>query len=301
MLENGIALLALLGAFGVPLIVELGVFLDVLLGVLVMQAVVYRIYETSTGLETTRGCDSRSDAADAAVCRGPARARLAPRAETRRVVQRRDDAAVAGGCARDCHSPCMPGDCRSSWGTRGGWMRLSALLAVLVSGVATLAAALGPGLDREHRDAPADVRAFRIYTKSLCVHDVGCGQHRQSRRDVGRHRGDDGHIGAADSRYTGRRRRSMRPGSISSSDRSESRWRSLEPYWRTSTSRQRARTSTWHCTGRCSGMRPRRCIHRSRDSRSCFSSSASGPRPGSRRRTRGCRTRTRRHRLPCQR
>jgi hydrogenase-4 component F len=41
---------------------------------------------------------------------------------------------------------------------------LSALLAVLVSGVATLAAALGPGLNREHRDAPADVRVFRIYT-----------------------------------------------------------------------------------------------------------------------------------------
>ena len=47
MLENGIALLALLGAYGVPLIVELGVFLDVLLGVLVMQAVVYHIYEMS--------------------------------------------------------------------------------------------------------------------------------------------------------------------------------------------------------------------------------------------------------------
>jgi len=48
MLENGIALLALLGAYGVPLIVELGVFLDVLLGVLVMQAVVYQIHDTST-------------------------------------------------------------------------------------------------------------------------------------------------------------------------------------------------------------------------------------------------------------
>ena len=47
MLENGIALLALLGAYGVPLVVELGVFLDVLLGVLVMQAVVYHIYDTS--------------------------------------------------------------------------------------------------------------------------------------------------------------------------------------------------------------------------------------------------------------
>ena len=48
MLENGIALLALLGAYGVPLVVELGVFLDVLLGVLVMQAVVYHIHDTST-------------------------------------------------------------------------------------------------------------------------------------------------------------------------------------------------------------------------------------------------------------
>jgi hydrogenase-4 component E len=46
MLENGIALLALLGAYGVPLVVELGVFLDVLLGVLVMQVIVYRIHET---------------------------------------------------------------------------------------------------------------------------------------------------------------------------------------------------------------------------------------------------------------
>lgn len=47
MLENGIALLALLGAYGVPLIVELGVFLDVLLGVLVMQALVPGVRESS--------------------------------------------------------------------------------------------------------------------------------------------------------------------------------------------------------------------------------------------------------------
>jgi hydrogenase-4 component E len=45
-LENGIALLALLGAYGVPLIVELGVFLDALMGFLVMQIFVYRIHET---------------------------------------------------------------------------------------------------------------------------------------------------------------------------------------------------------------------------------------------------------------
>jgi hydrogenase-4 component E len=46
MLENGIALLAILGTYGIPLIVELGVFLDALMGFLVMQIAVYRIYET---------------------------------------------------------------------------------------------------------------------------------------------------------------------------------------------------------------------------------------------------------------
>jgi hydrogenase-4 component E len=51
MLENGIALLALLGAYGVPLVVELGVFLDALLGVLVMQVLVYRIHQTFASVE----------------------------------------------------------------------------------------------------------------------------------------------------------------------------------------------------------------------------------------------------------
>jgi hydrogenase-4 component E len=45
-MENGIALLAVLATFGVPLIVEIGVFLDVLLGFLVMQVFVYRIRDT---------------------------------------------------------------------------------------------------------------------------------------------------------------------------------------------------------------------------------------------------------------
>jgi hydrogenase-4 component E len=49
MLENGIALLALLGAYGVPFVVELGVFLDVLMGVLVMQALVPRMRRASLG------------------------------------------------------------------------------------------------------------------------------------------------------------------------------------------------------------------------------------------------------------
>jgi hydrogenase-4 component E len=46
MLENAIALLAAVGTYGVPLLVELGVFLDALMGFLVMQIFVYQIHET---------------------------------------------------------------------------------------------------------------------------------------------------------------------------------------------------------------------------------------------------------------
>ncbi|HLC40906.1 MAG TPA: hypothetical protein VJO34_04690 [Methylomirabilota bacterium] len=46
MLENGIALLAVLGTYGIPLVVEIGVFLDLLLGFIVMQIFIYRIRET---------------------------------------------------------------------------------------------------------------------------------------------------------------------------------------------------------------------------------------------------------------
>ena len=46
MLENGVALLAVLGTYGVPLVVEIGVALDVLMGFLVMQIFIYHIHET---------------------------------------------------------------------------------------------------------------------------------------------------------------------------------------------------------------------------------------------------------------
>jgi len=46
MLENAIALLAVVGTYGVPLLVELGVFLDALMGFLVMQIFIYDIHET---------------------------------------------------------------------------------------------------------------------------------------------------------------------------------------------------------------------------------------------------------------
>jgi hydrogenase-4 component E len=51
MLENGIALLAVLGTYGIPLIVEIGVFLDALMGFLVMQIFVYQIHETFASID----------------------------------------------------------------------------------------------------------------------------------------------------------------------------------------------------------------------------------------------------------
>jgi hydrogenase-4 component E len=50
-LENGIALLAVLGTFGIPLIVEMGVFLDLLMGFLVMQVFVYHIHGTFESID----------------------------------------------------------------------------------------------------------------------------------------------------------------------------------------------------------------------------------------------------------
>jgi hydrogenase-4 component E len=51
MLENGLALLAVLGTYGIPLIVELGVFLDILMGFLVMQIFIYQIHETFESID----------------------------------------------------------------------------------------------------------------------------------------------------------------------------------------------------------------------------------------------------------
>ncbi len=50
-LENGIVLLAALGTYGIPLIVEIGVFLDVLMGFLVMQVLVYHIQGTFESID----------------------------------------------------------------------------------------------------------------------------------------------------------------------------------------------------------------------------------------------------------
>jgi hydrogenase-4 component E len=54
MLENAIALLAVVGTFGVPLLVEFGVFLDALMGFLVMQIFVYQIHETFDSIDVER-------------------------------------------------------------------------------------------------------------------------------------------------------------------------------------------------------------------------------------------------------
>lgn len=54
MLENAIALLAAVGTYGVPLLVEIGVFLDVLMVFLVMQIFVYQIHETFDSIDVDR-------------------------------------------------------------------------------------------------------------------------------------------------------------------------------------------------------------------------------------------------------
>lgn len=51
MLENSIFLLALLTTYGVPIIVELGVFLDVLVAVLIMEVFIYKIKENFDFIE----------------------------------------------------------------------------------------------------------------------------------------------------------------------------------------------------------------------------------------------------------
>lgn len=54
MLENSIFLLALLATYGVPFIVEMGVFLDVLVAVLILEVFIYRIKENFDSIEVDR-------------------------------------------------------------------------------------------------------------------------------------------------------------------------------------------------------------------------------------------------------
>ena len=53
MLENSIFMIALLATYGVPLIVEMGVFLDVLVAVLILEVFVYRIKENFPSIDVT--------------------------------------------------------------------------------------------------------------------------------------------------------------------------------------------------------------------------------------------------------
>jgi hydrogenase-4 component E len=51
MLENSIFMIALLATYGVPLIVEMGVFLDVLVAVLILEVFVYRIRDNFESID----------------------------------------------------------------------------------------------------------------------------------------------------------------------------------------------------------------------------------------------------------
>lgn len=54
MLENSIFMIALLATYGVPLIVEIGVFLDVLVAVLILEVFVYRIKENFDSIDVNQ-------------------------------------------------------------------------------------------------------------------------------------------------------------------------------------------------------------------------------------------------------
>jgi hydrogenase-4 component E len=51
MLENSVFMIALLATYGVPVIVEMGVFLDVLVAVLILEVFVYRIKENFDSID----------------------------------------------------------------------------------------------------------------------------------------------------------------------------------------------------------------------------------------------------------
>jgi hydrogenase-4 component E len=51
MLENSVFMIALLATYGVPLIVEIGVFLDILVAVLILEVFVYRIKENFDSID----------------------------------------------------------------------------------------------------------------------------------------------------------------------------------------------------------------------------------------------------------
>jgi len=51
MLENSIFMIALLATYGVPLIVEIGVSLDILVAVLILEVFVYRIKQNFDSID----------------------------------------------------------------------------------------------------------------------------------------------------------------------------------------------------------------------------------------------------------
>ncbi|MGA2631136.1 MAG: hypothetical protein ABSG54_13100 [Terriglobia bacterium] len=53
-LENGIFLAALATTFGMPLVIEIGVFFDLLMGILIMGVFAFRIRDTFEHLDVTR-------------------------------------------------------------------------------------------------------------------------------------------------------------------------------------------------------------------------------------------------------
>src|SRR2546425_3404482 len=172
MLENGIALLAILGTYGIPLIVELGVFLDALLGFLVMQVFVYRIRKRSrrwtSGSSVGSGTEGRIVATLLLLLTPPmVSAALAALVRPyRRVVGWANAilALVSVGSGLALWGEVLGGRVGASG--PGELLRVDALSALLAFGVSVggaLAARAGPGLGGEEDYDAAEIRRFRIF------------------------------------------------------------------------------------------------------------------------------------------
>jgi hydrogenase-4 component E len=53
-MENGIFLAALATTFGMPLVIEIGIFFDLLMGILIMGIFAFRIRDTFEHLDVSR-------------------------------------------------------------------------------------------------------------------------------------------------------------------------------------------------------------------------------------------------------
>ena len=175
-LENGIALLALLGTFGIPLIVELGVFLDVMMGFLVMQVFVYHIHGTLNPSTSNSSINSDTDEERRIIDMNFALLLFRPLLSALLAYVVRPYRVAVGwagawlslvslGSALAFAASLLAGSEAPTFGP-SEMLRadsLSALLMACIAGVATLALFFSPGLGRESPYDAAQLRRYHVF------------------------------------------------------------------------------------------------------------------------------------------